>query len=458
MFMRKHTYLRVSLTEKCNFRCLYCMPEEGIPLKPNDQMLTDAEILRLVHLFARHGVDKIRLTGGEPTIRKNIVKIVEQIASVEGIKDIGMTTNGLVLHRMLPDFLDTLDKRKFALLTRRDGFDKVWRSINTAINYLPKVKLNVVVMNGKNEKEVVDFIALTKDKNLDIRFIEFMPFGGNHFERDQFYSYRDMLMSILEKYGDDVVKITDSPNDTTKAYKIKRFQGQFGFITSMSDHFCNTCNRLRITADGHLKVCLHGNTEVNLRDKLRAGDTDDVLSDIIQAAVNRKKAKHAGMDALKNMPNQLTHVDSNGNARQVDVSDKSPTIRIAIAKGTIALTPEVSQQITNNCIKKGDVLTVAKIASIIGAKQVPNIIPLCHSIHLDFIDTVFKHDINNHLLHATSTVKCFEKTGVEMEAITAVSIALLTVYDMCKAITQNMVIRDIRLVHKSGGKTTFNAT
>uniref|UniRef100_A0A1I7TZX0 Mob_synth_C domain-containing protein n=1 Tax=Caenorhabditis tropicalis TaxID=1561998 RepID=A0A1I7TZX0_9PELO len=200
--------------------------------------------------------------------------------------------------------IDSLDKRKFALMTRRDGFDKVWKSIELARNYFPKVKLNVVVIRNQNDNEIVDFVKLTENRNLDIRFIEFMPFGGNEFKNNQFYGYREMLNLIVEKFGENVIRLSDSPNDTTKAYKIQSYQGQFGFITSMSDHFCNTCNRLRITADGNLKVCLHGNSEVSLRDKLRGGDSDEQLSEVIQTAVNNKKARHAGMDALKNLPNR----------------------------------------------------------------------------------------------------------------------------------------------------------
>uniref|UniRef100_A0A8R1DTY2 Cyclic pyranopterin monophosphate synthase n=1 Tax=Caenorhabditis japonica TaxID=281687 RepID=A0A8R1DTY2_CAEJA len=535
MFMREHTYLRISLTEKCNFRCLYCMPAEGVPLKPKEKMLSNEEILRLVKLFAVHGIDKVRLTGGEPTIRKDIVKIVEGIALTPGIKDVGITTNGLVLGRFLPDLknagltkinisIDSLDRQKFAKMTRRDAFDKVFKSIELAREYFSKVKLNVVVMKNQNDNEIVNFVNLTKDRNLDVRFIEFMPFGGNEFDNNRFIGYREMLRQIVDMFGEDVIRLTDSPNDITKAYKIKGFKGQFGFITSMTDHFCNTCNRLRITADGNLKVCLHGNSEVSLRDRMRCGDSDSQLSEIIQLAVNNKKARHAefrhgraekhakppndfnrrltleplitssflghlsscslsnnhfslfnshfsnshqqkhfstfssfaAYSTFTSPPATLTHVDTNGRAKQVDVSEKAISTRTAVARGSIVLTPEVSLQISENNIKKGDVLTVAKIASILGAKQVANLIPLCHPIRLDFVDTVFEHDIEKSQLHVTSTAKCSGNTGVEMEALTACTIALLTVYDMCKAVSQQMVLTNIRLVHKSGGKTTYN--
>ncbi|NP_001343868.1 GTP 3',8-cyclase [Caenorhabditis elegans] len=415
MFMREHTYLRISLTEKCNFRCLYCMPAEGVPLKPKDKMLSNSEVLRLVKLFAAHGVDKVRLTGGEPTIRKDIVHIVEGISSTPGIKEVGITTNGLVLQRFLPQLrdagltkinisIDSLDREKFAKMTRRDGFDKVWKAIELARGYYPKVKLNVVVLKHQNENEVVDFVNLTKDRNLDVRFIEFMPFGGNEFKNDNFIGYREMLNLIVDKYGDGVIRLSDSPNDTTKAYKIDGFQGQFGFITSMSDHFCNTCNRLRITADGNLKVCLHGNSEVSLRDRIRCGDSDEQLSEVIQKAVNNKKARHAvfrngrseepakssndsyrgltpvtsASSILVHLPSSslyhshlhssrhffisqircfsttysvssithlLTHVDNNGNAKQVDVSQKDTSTRTAVARGTIIVSFSTNYEI-----------------------------------------------------------------------------------------------------------------
>ncbi|CAI5455525.1 unnamed protein product [Caenorhabditis angaria] len=510
MYMRPHNYLRISLTEKCNFRCLYCMPAEGIPLKPSEKMLKNEEIFRLVKLFAKNGVDKVRLTGGEPTIRKDLVDIVDEISKTDGIKQVGLTTNGLILHRLLPNLvnagltkinisIDSLNREKFAKMTRRDGFEKVWRSITMAQDYFPKVKLNVVVLRNQNDNEILDFIKLTETQNLDIRFIEFMPFGGNEFKNSNFVGYNEMLSKIIEKYGNAIEKLDDSKNDTTKAYKIRGSVGQFGFITSMSNHFCNTCNRLRITADGNLKVCLHGNSEVSLRDRIRNGDSDEDLESVIQSAVNRKKAKHAEFrngqftkppkssndfnrrvttqfqylhnksthsNSIRlihtshlNLDNnsKLTHVNANGEACQVDVSHKPQTIRTAKACGTIYLTPEISRSISENTVKKGDVLTVAKIAGILGAKQVPNIIPLCHPIQLDLVDLKFDHDLENHKITVISTAKCNGNTGVEMEALMACTMSLLTIYDMCKAICPKMTIGEIKLIHKSGGKSTYQA-
>ncbi|KAJ1356058.1 Molybdenum cofactor biosynthesis protein moc-5 [Parelaphostrongylus tenuis] len=312
---RTHTYLRISLTEKCNLRCLYCMPEEGVTLSPASHLLTSDEIVRLVELFASHGVNKIRLTGGEPTIRKDLVEIVERIRNVPGIKEIGITSNGIILAKKLRQLqdagltkinisLDTLNERKFTMMTRRNGFTKVMKCIDLAENLFPMVKVNTVVMRNVNDDEVTDFVKLTTNRRLCIRFIEYMPFGGNDFSTKKFIDYKSLLADIEKTFPGSVRRLRDAPNDTTKHYKIEGSIGNFGFITSMSEHFCGTCNRLRITADGNLKVCLHGNAEVSLRDLLRGGASAEELSDVIQSAVESKKKQHAGMENLKHMPNR----------------------------------------------------------------------------------------------------------------------------------------------------------
>ncbi|VDM79924.1 unnamed protein product, partial [Strongylus vulgaris] len=286
---RAHNYLRISLTEKCNLRCLYCMPEEGVALSPSKNLLQSDEIVRLVAIFAKHGVDKIRLTGGEPTIREDIIEIVARIKNVPGIKDIALTSNGIVLAKKLRQLqeagvtkvnisLDTLDQHKFLLLTRRNGFTKVMKCIELAETLFPIVKvryftgpiINTVVMRNVNDDEVNDFVELTKNRRLDVRFIEYMPFVITEFQ----------------------------------AYKVLGSKGQFGFITSMSEHFCATCNRLRITADGNLKVCLHGTAEVSMRELLRSGASEEEISEVIEKAVWGKKKQHAGMENLQHMPNR----------------------------------------------------------------------------------------------------------------------------------------------------------
>ncbi|KAM9739676.1 molybdenum cofactor biosynthesis protein 1 isoform 3-T3 [Dama dama] len=314
-FGRRHSYLRISLTERCNLRCQYCMPEEGVPLTPKADLLTTEEILTLARLFVKEGVDKIRLTGGEPLIRPDVVDIVAQLRRLEGLRTIGITTNGINLARLLPQLqkaglsainisLDTLVPAKFEFIVRRKGFHKVMEGIHKAIElgYSP-VKVNCVVMRGLNEDELLDFVALTEGLPLDVRFIEYMPFDGNKWNFKKMVSYKEMLDTLRQQWP-ELEKLPEEESSTAKAFKIPGFRGQVSFITSMSEHFCGTCNRLRITADGNLKVCLFGSSEVSLRDHLRAGASEEELLRVIGAAVGRKKRQHAGMFTISQMKNR----------------------------------------------------------------------------------------------------------------------------------------------------------
>ncbi|KAI9675769.1 MAG: hypothetical protein M1817_001136 [Caeruleum heppii] len=356
-FNRQHDYLRISLTEKCNLRCVYCMPEEGVPLSPPKHLLTTPEILYLSALFVSQGVTKIRLTGGEPTIRHDILPLMRSIGALrsQGLRELCLTTNGIALHRKLEGMveagltgvnlsLDTLDPYQFQIMTRRKGFDAVMRSINRILemNKLGagvKLKINCVVMRGINERELIPFVELGRDQDIEVRFIEYMPFDGNKWSQGKMLSYGEMLQLIRAKFP-ELRKFQDHKNDTSKTFEVPGFRGRVGFITSMTHNFCGTCNRLRITNDGNLKVCLFGNAEVSLRDLLRkanggepideaalealknvemdrrkgiiaAGETNNrtanvehELLDVIGTAVKRKKEKHAGMGELENMKNR----------------------------------------------------------------------------------------------------------------------------------------------------------
>lgn len=314
-FGRRHNYLRISLTERCNLRCQYCMPEEGVPLQPQDQILTFEEIERIVRLFVSEGVDKIRLTGGEPLVRKDVESLITRLGQIEGLKTFAITTNGLLVPKKLDAMhkaginlmnisLDTLNPKKFEFITRRKGFDLVMKAIDMAIDYgYTPVKVNCVVMKNFNENELADFVELTRNKSIEVRFIEYMPFDGNGWNDGKFMSYKDMIKHIEKKHP-TLERIQDAPNNTSKTYQVPGYVGSVGFITSMSEQFCGSCNRLRMTADGNLKVCLFGKAEVSLRDVMRAGKSDDELREVIQNAVSRKKAAHAGMYNLAEMENR----------------------------------------------------------------------------------------------------------------------------------------------------------
>ncbi|KAK1793194.1 hypothetical protein P4O66_011595, partial [Electrophorus voltai] len=672
-FGRRHTYLRFSLTEKCNLRCQYCMPEEGVTLSPRAQLLSTEEVLTLARLFVREGVRKIRLTGGEPLIRPDILHIIAEMRKLEGLKTIAVTTNGMNLARLLPGLqeagvdllnvsLDSLVPAKFEFIVRRKGFHKVMEGIEKAIEmgYNP-VKVNCVVMRGLNEDELLDFVALTERKPLDMRFIEYMPFDGNKWNFKKMVSYAEMLDRIKQQWpGLEAVPADEA--GTAKAFRVPGFQGQLGFITSMSDNFCGSCNRLRITADGNLKVCLFGNSEVSLRDSLRSGASDQELLQIIGAALGRKKKQHAGMFSISQMKNrpmiliggvdnnrmifhifascssagecrgpvstvrdghilhtpqialtaraglqflppsylhwrgrapagafavhaltsansdicendtllhvppacqgrrraspavfgsdaaaisdshhasitatrtakfaqlkhahrlvggamraplrhlrysssppsahllhsallaarqvlrqsarrrhdlnsgpkgfdasltdprvpsqdgaakQLSHTDERGRASMVNVGDKAETCRTASAGARVLLGPTAFSLVRANQLNKGDALSVAQLAGIMGAKQTSSLIPLCHPLVLDHATVTVELLEEEHVAIVLATCRATGRTGVEMEALTAATVAALALYDMCKAVSRDIVITDIRLLSKTGGQ------
>ncbi|KAG0589706.1 hypothetical protein M758_1G039000 [Ceratodon purpureus] len=317
---RRHNYLRISLTERCNLRCNYCMPAKGVELTPNSELLSQNEIVRIASTFVHGGVDKIRLTGGEPSIRKDIEEICEQLRSLPGLKYLAMTSNGIVLSRKLPRLqaaglnqlnisLDSLVPAKFELLTRRKGHNKVLESIDTALGLgFDPVKVNTVVIRGVNDDEILDFVELTRDKPINVRFIEFMPFDGNVWKSKKLVSYMEMMDKIKQKYP-SIYRKKDHSTDTAKNFQVEGFQGTVSFITSMTQHFCSGCNRLRLMADGNLKVCLFGPSEVSLRDAIRSGMQESELQQVISDAVKRKKAAHAGMFELARTQNRpMVHI------------------------------------------------------------------------------------------------------------------------------------------------------
>ena len=300
---RGHSYLRISITEHCNLRCTYCMPAEGIALTPKPHLMTADEIVSIAETFVKLGVNKIRLTGGEPLVRKDAAAIIKRLGKL-GV-ELTLTTNGILVHDFIDTFkeagvkelnlsIDSLVEEKFNKITRRNYFSQFIKNLELLDNHGFKLKLNVVVMKGFNDNEIIDFIELTKDKPLMIRFIEFMPFDGNQWNKEKLVSYAEILSQVNQKYSQDKVeRLTDKPNDTAKNHKIKGYKGSFSVISSVTNPFCSTCNRIRLTADGKLKNCLFSNTETSLLDTLRAGES---IEPLIFQNIKSKHAMRGGMD------------------------------------------------------------------------------------------------------------------------------------------------------------------
>lgn len=276
---RIHNYLRISLTDNCNLRCFYCMPEESYAFMPQQQLMQADEILNLSKTFVDQGINKIRLTGGEPLVRKDAGNIIRSLGKL-GV-ELTITTNGTRVDAFIDDFstagirsvnisLDTLQKEKFALLTRRDQYDKVRQNIALLLQKGFRVKVNVVVVKGLNDTELLDFVNWTKDTPVHIRFIEFMPFDGNHWKSDKLVTWQEMLSLISEKYS--ITPLENAPNDTCKKYAVPGHKGTLAVISTMSAPFCEGCNRIRLTADGKIKNCLFSQEETDLLTALRNGE------------------------------------------------------------------------------------------------------------------------------------------------------------------------------------------
>jgi len=296
-YNRVHDYLRISLTDNCNLRCFYCMPEEDYEFTPASRLMQCHEIEALSKIFVDLGVTKIRLTGGEPLVRKDAKEIILALSKLP-VK-LTLTTNATRLHdfsdtlaqagiRSLNISLDTLQSDKFLLVTRRDQFKQVYDNIRLMIKKGFHVKVNMVVMKGLNENEINDFVEWTKHEPVHVRFIEFMPFTGNRWTSNKVFSYHEMLELIESKY--EVIKLQDEKHDTAKKFQVPGHIGTFAVISTMSENFCGTCNRVRLTADGKMKNCLFSRTETDLLTNLRNGE--DVVPLIHQSI--RSKAKELG--------------------------------------------------------------------------------------------------------------------------------------------------------------------
>ena len=303
-FGRKIHYLRISLTDNCNLRCVYCMPEE-MSFQPNREMMQDGEILLLARLFASLGFDKIRLTGGEPTVRQDVVEIVRSLAALDGIRHITMTTNGLLLPRLAAPLaeaglkrvnisLDTLNPTRFNRLTRRGDLEDVWEGILAAESAgLIPVKLNAVIVRGYNEEDIPDLARLTLDHPWQLRFIEMMPFdGATNLQTSGIVSTDEMIQRVEQALG-QLEPLNDGKLDgEARLFTLPGAKGNIGFISSVSAPFCSSCTRARLTADGILRMCLLREYEVDLLTPLRKGASLDELRSMVLEAVWNKPWGH----------------------------------------------------------------------------------------------------------------------------------------------------------------------
>lgn len=299
---RNHDYLRISVTDRCNLRCQYCMGEDGIEQISHDDILSYEDIIRVVEAGAELGISKIRVTGGEPLVRKGIVSLVERIAAVPGITDLAMTTNGILLGRYAEELkqaglkrvnisLDTLKPDLYHQVTRCGDLDAVLNGIDAALKYkLEPVKLNVVLMKGINEGEVLDFIRLTIERPLHIRFIEYMPIGDHDCAYRDHYLPLSYIEETAEKAGLNLTPIPlPGGAGPAESYALEGAKGSIGLIHPISKHFCNTCNRLRLTAEGNLKACLYWQDEISVRPVI---NNKKALQDLIKKVLTSKQASH----------------------------------------------------------------------------------------------------------------------------------------------------------------------
>ena len=317
---RRINYMRISLTDACNLRCVYCMPEQ-MQFRPRQELMTDAEIMTLVRVGASLGVDKIRLTGGEPTIRPGIVGLVREIANTPGVRDIAMTTNAVLLDKLAAPLaaaglrrvnisIDTLDERKFKGITRWGDIDDVWRGIRAAEEAgLRPLKLNAVVVRHFNDgQDMVDLARLTLENDWEVRFIEMMPFGEvTEFQQGNVVSFREMRERIEGVFG-PLEEASYDFVDPSRPFRIPGAMGTLGFITSVTEPFCQGCGRVRLTADGKLRLCLLREDEVDLLAPLRAGATFEELRTLMREGAFHKPWGHGlaqGLIAENRSMNQL---------------------------------------------------------------------------------------------------------------------------------------------------------
>jgi GTP 3',8-cyclase len=297
--------LRISVTDKCNFRCTYCMPAEGLEWLRRDEILSFEEIARLTRIFAALGIDEVRLTGGEPLVRRELPVLVEQLSAIDGVRDLSLTTNGVLLDRLAEPLvaaglrrlnvsLDSLSHVRFAEITRRDALDAVLRGLEEAERYpeLRPIKVNCVAVKGFTEVEVPALAELARRKPYVVRFIEFMPLDADQAWRDDQVLTGAEIRAIVEERFGPLVELPAKASSTSKRFGFADGEGELGFINPVSEPFCSSCDRIRLTADGQLRTCLFSRREWDLKTPLRDGSSDERVTELIRYAVRHKELKH----------------------------------------------------------------------------------------------------------------------------------------------------------------------
>lgn len=311
-FNRTIDYVRIAVTDRCNLRCFYCMPSEGIPYEPKAHLLSYEEITRLLKVLGELGFQKVRFTGGEPFLRKDFMQLLENAAGLDDYKSIHITSNGTLLQRHIPKLkelgitkinlsIDSLDAARFHKITRRDDFEKVMHTFHMLIDNGFKIKVNAVIMKGINTQDIIPLAELAKDYPVDIRFIEEMPFNGGYKENVEMYSASD-INADLKAHFVGLEEIPGKHGDTASLFSVPGYKGNIGVIAAFSRTFCNTCNRLRISSKGEIKSCLYDDGVFNIRDYMRSGVTDDELADKFREIVRLKPKNGFEAEKLRKAP------------------------------------------------------------------------------------------------------------------------------------------------------------
>ncbi len=433
--------LRISVMDRCNFRCPYCMPKEQFHehyrFLKSQERLSFEEIVRLAGMFASLGVRKLRLTGGEPLLRTNLADLVGDLTDVPGIDDIALTTNGVLLAQHAVDLhanglkrvtvsLDTLDREVF---TRMSGgfaaLDQVLAGIEAAIAAgLTPVKINAVIERGLNDHTALDLVERFRGSPVIVRFIEFMDVGSrNQWRPDLVVPSRELAARIHERWPMRPIS-ENYKGEVAQRWRFDDGGGEVGFISSVSQPFCGACSRARLSSEGKFYTCLFATHGLDLRAPLRAGAGDADILQLIRPAM-------------------------------VDVSDKKPTKRTATAEARVRFPPAVAAALRDSGLRspKGPVFDTAIVAGVMGAKRTHELIPFCHPLGLENCRITIDLDGDTAVIRCTVSVH--HKTGVEMEALTGASISALTIYDMCKALSHDIVIGDLRLLAKDGGRSSY---